>query len=357
MRMLWTGVLLIGVACAVDLRVKPALIQQASPSSAADALTAYLSRYSTPEGQIAAALELLNDNVVSTSAQITQEATQLSQKLVLAVQLISEAVGTILDDEIFQRESELDDIREEIQEVKIQINDAAGTCALYAGCLACTQDQACVWCSALGSCVTGDQLGPLNYECDDFEYRQCPQRNCNEYESCAECMTDSACEWCIGGSGCGATGTTNCDSSFLVREVSGGSCPITDEQLLAAYITQVPANLPDSRLPALQSQLLTLESQAAQLRDEINLLQTSNTRIQASSTAAQSLVTSGNYTFAEIEGLASSVETLAVAEENARRAAMDQAVSETAQIVSSRITDYVAQSNAQRLEEVQVVSI
>jgi hypothetical protein len=68
-------------------------------------------------------------------------------------------------------------------------------------------------------------------------------------------------------------------------------------------------------------------------------------------------VTSGNYTFAEIEGLASSVEALAVAEESARRAAMDQAVSDTAQIVSSRITDYVAQSNAQRLEEVQVVSI
>lgn len=348
---------MIGVVCAVDMRGKPALIQQASSNSPADALASYLSRYTTPEGQIASALELLNSNLISTSSQITEEALQLSQKLVLAVQLISEAVGAILDDEVFQREYELEDVREEIQEVKIQINDAAGTCSLYAGCLACTQDQACVWCSALGTCVTGDQIGPLNYECEDFEYRQCTQRSCSEYESCAECMTDRTCEWCIGGSGCGAAGSTNCDSAFLVREVSGGSCPITDEQLLAAYVTQTPANLPDSRLPALQSQLLTLESQAARLRDEINLLQASNSRIQASSLAAESLVTSGNYTFAEIEGLAGSVEALAVAEDNARRAAMDQAISDTAQIVSSRITEYVAQSNAQRLEEVQVRSM
>ena len=354
MRLLCVLVVLVGSAWAVGLRAKPAFIQQASSSSAAEALSTYLSRYTTPEGQIAAALELLNSNIISTSAQITQESTLLFQKLSQAVQLISEAVNVILDDEIFQRQSSLDDYREEIQEVEIQINDAAGTCALYAGCLACAQDQACVWCSALGRCVTGDQMGALNNECEDFVYRECPQRSCSEYGSCMECMTDSTCEWCIGGVGCGATGSTSCNPSFLVREVSGGSCPVTDEQLLASYITQVPANLPDSRLPSLQSQLLTLESQAARLRDEINLLQTSQAQISASAADAEIMMTSGNYTFAEIEGLASSVEGLAAAEETARREAMDQAVSDTAQTISARITDYVVVSNAERLEQVQV---
>lgn len=353
MRLFCVWVLLAASAWAVRLRAKPALIQQASSNSAADALSTYLSRYSTPEGQIAAALELLNSNIISTSDQITQESSLLFQKLSQAVELISEAVNAILEDEIFQRQSALNDYREEIQEVEIQINDAAGTCALYAGCLACAQDQACVWCSALGRCVTGDQNGPLNNECEDFTYRECPQRSCSEYTGCMECMTDSTCEWCIGGIGCGDAGTTSCDSSFLVREVSGGSCPVTDEQLLASYITQVPANLPDSRLPAIQSQLLDLESQAALLRDEINLLETSQAQITASAADAETMVTSGNYTFADIEGLASSVEELALAEEAARREAMNQAVSDTAQAISTRITDYVLLSNAERLQQVQ----
>lgn len=353
MKVLLTLVLLVCTGQAVVRSAPPSMLQQVSSDTAAAALSNYLARYSTPEGQIAAGLELVNDNLVATSDQITDEANLLLEKLRRAVQLIGDAVSAILQDEIFQREAQLTHYRNEIQEVLIQINDASGVCEQYPGCLACIQDQACVWCGSLGRCTTGDDLGPLNGECEDFYYRECPARNCTDYTSCLECLTDSACEWCVGSAECADTGETECDPAFLVTELSGGSCPVTDEQLLSSYSTDTPLNIPDMRLPALESQLLDLEAQAARLRDEINLLGNSLSLIEDSQRDAQNIVLSGNYTFEDMQGLANSVEELAVSEEQTRRDAMGQAVSDAANTVSSRILDYVQQSNAQRLQDVQ----
>lgn len=321
-----------------------------------DSLVSYVSTYATPEGQLAAGMELLNANFGDASSQLYEDSSVLHTELAESIDLIARVVSTVLEDEVFQREYRRQLLLQDIQETAVQINDITQSCSQRASCLSCAQDLGCVWCVTMGRCVTGDSFGPLRSECTDFTYRDCPALPCNDYTSCVECLTDASCAWCEGTGECGSADTISCDASFLFVEQRGASCPYQQGD---SYSTQSPPNLRDSRLTELQREMVALEAQAASIRDQANVLESALSKVIASQAVAKSLALSADYTFQDLQGLAATVDMRAQEESKhyavgSMQTAVGTTLRSTVDIVAQKVKEYVSTANEQRAAEVAV---
>uniref|UniRef100_A0A0G4GDR6 PSI domain-containing protein n=1 Tax=Chromera velia CCMP2878 TaxID=1169474 RepID=A0A0G4GDR6_9ALVE len=75
-------------------------------------------------------------------------------------------------------------------------------CGGYRGCNKCTDDDDCGWCVLDMTCVPGKKSGPLNGECQNFEFSSCSGLSCEMYTNCEECTSDMQCGWCASAKRC-----------------------------------------------------------------------------------------------------------------------------------------------------------
>ena len=66
-------------------------------------------------------------------------------------------------------------------------------------CSTCLENQKCIWCNSLHTCLLGDSNGDYYNKCNnDFSSTKCESinGNCDKYKTCSECLINPLCGWC-----------------------------------------------------------------------------------------------------------------------------------------------------------------
>lgn len=105
------------------------------------------------------------------------------------------------------------------------------------GCSGCVSAFKCGWCTNSKTCMDGNQLGPLNSTCTNWDYGWCRGESCASYRSCFSCIKDPFCGWCgashacLDGNAGGSVPPSRCKSNWYKNAACQEEGIVYDEMM------------------------------------------------------------------------------------------------------------------------------
>ena len=156
-------------------------------------------------------------------------------------EVVSQSGINQLDIEIDSKQDMLDRVNQEISDLESTESEEQENCLSNTTCESCTLNSGCVWCPEDNSCVEGDENGPQEGTCSNYQHGQCTILDCDSYTSCSSCLNNSACGWCASDSTCYEAENAECSDEdlYYIESEENNFCPEEDtETFTVLYSTE-----------------------------------------------------------------------------------------------------------------------
>lgn len=136
--------------------------------------------------------ETLNTRIEENTAELSETIGEVKQRLDKiekksdAVEIqAAESTRLILQSQIDTYSQELKEIQGEIASLTAELPAEDNPCKFLTSCETCVANDACGWCLSSGTCVQGDNKGPLYEECPFYDYKICSGgKDCARLKDC-----------------------------------------------------------------------------------------------------------------------------------------------------------------------------
>jgi Plexin repeat len=281
----------------------------------------------TSTGLAAQGLETLSLAFSDLNEDISEALANLDEELDSSIYINADIGTSLIEQQISELTYQLYDVLSSISDLEAANKQANEDCGLLSNCDECTQVSSCVWCLDYSTCIAGDQYGPSENTCKEFNYNSCD--DCNKYKNCTDCLNSTECGWCNSNGICFEYQLSNNCINDYIRTSNLGFCPKTKGTLINKY----QAQLYDDKNQAadLQYQILGFEADKKSIQDQAD-----NT---ASSAPPEFNIQD------DLEGLSDQVDNLYINEENEEQEYLDSLTDSMAEYSINSFEDMISKGS------------